>query len=163
MAKKKAQVRVKLSPNAYAAYRELDSGKYTARANRLRKTEVGFGLLLLWNVVEMMLKLIRYNDKLKDGWPDKLNFINANWEPLKRIKGLNATAYNNILGSQKSSLWKYRNQIAHTGKEVETEKADLYWSDANFLIARLVESLPNKQDVLTKKRRSDAQLKRKKN
>jgi hypothetical protein len=162
MTKVKTQVRVKLRPNAYAAYREIENGRYKTRASRLHKIEAGFGLLLLWNVVEMMLKVIRYNDKIKDGWPDILNFINANWGPLKRIKSIDAKAYQNILGSQGTSLWKFRNQIAHTGKEVVPQKAEQYWSDVNFVIERLTECLPSKQDLLAKKRRSDAQKNRNK-
>lgn len=157
MAKSK-QSASRLSNHAYAAYRSLEDGRHIQRANNLRKTEPSFGLLLLWNVIEMQLKLIRYHDRIKDGWPDKLNFMNASWGPLNRIKSIDKNKYSKILGGQSSSLWKIRNQIAHTGKEIDTSKVNQYWVDALFVIERLYEHLPTREDTLAKKKRSDAQL-----
>jgi hypothetical protein len=157
MAKSK-QSACRLSNHAYAAYRSLEDGRHIQRANNLRKTEPSFGLLLLWNVIEMQLKLIRYHDRIKDGWPDKLNFIVANWTPLKRINSINKDIYKNVIGGKSSSLWRIRNQIAHTGKEIDTSKVNQYWVDALFVIERLYEHLPTREDTLAKKKRSDAQL-----
>ncbi len=154
--------KVRLNHHAYEAFNEIERGKLVVRAEKLRILEPGFGLLLLWCQIEMMLKLIRYYDKIKDGWPDKLCFINAKWSPLSRIKGINKGSYENILGSKSSSLWKYRNRIAHTGKTIEKAQADKYWKDAMFVLERISEHLPTRESVLTKKRRSDAQLNRKK-
>ena len=152
----------KLSPQAYTAFTALADDRLVQRANKLKNFEPTFGLLLLWNLIELQLKVIRYNDKIKNGWPDKLNFITSSWSPLKRIKGIDKNKYINVLGSQNTSLWKIRNQVAHTGYEIKKADAEQYWENATFMIARLAEHLPSRESTLAKKRRSDAQLFRKK-
>lgn len=153
---------VRLSTKAYTAFKEIEEEKFISRSEKLLDSESGFALLLLWCQIEMMLKVIRYGDKIKYGWPSELNFIRASWAPLNRIKGINKAAYENILGTSSNSLWKYRNVIAHSGKEVEKTEAMKYWKDVIFVIDRLSEHLPTREALSAKKRRSDRQLNRKK-
>lgn len=143
---------------ANAALKYLKEGNHKDRANQLKTREPGFGLLLLWNVIELQLKLIRYHDKIKEGWPIKLVFIQRNWTPLKRLSEQDGTKYNNILGSQKNSLRKLRDEIAHTGKYIDKGTADTYWEDALFVIDCLQTTLPTRDSILEKKKRSDAQV-----
>ncbi|MBO2569370.1 hypothetical protein [Shewanella algae] len=146
-----------IATRANEAYVALKNNRYQARASRLIDIEPGFALLLLWCEVEQMLKLIRYSDKIKDGWPDKLNFIRSSWGPLKRIKGIDAVAYEIVLGAQDNSLWKQRNVIAHSGQQMTKEKALQYWSCVEKVNSLLRDELPCREDLITKKMRSDAQ------
>ncbi|AXQ15856.1 hypothetical protein KE622_12650 [Shewanella algae] len=99
MAKKGSQSkRVVIATRANDAYRALRENRYQPRALHLRDLEPGFALLLLWCEIEQMLKLLRYFDKIKDDWPEKLNFIRSSWGPLRRIKGIDAEAYTVVLG-----------------------------------------------------------------
>lgn len=152
--------RVKLHHKAYEAFRLIERGKHQTRAYRIKDIEAGFALLLLWNLIELLLKLARYNEKIKDEWPNQLDFINARWSVLARIKHLNLNAYNITFGTNEKSLRKLRDRIAHTGELIDAEISEVYWDHAVFVIDRLMESIPNRDTMLAKKRRSDAQLNR---
>ena len=59
-----------------------------ALVNALQKLEAigeqSFAILLYWNRVEALLKVLRYFDNIDKEYPDKLDFINLNWGVLKK-------------------------------------------------------------------------------
>ncbi len=153
--------RSRLHERAYVSFKLLEEQRYQARATRLFDEEPSLAVFLLWCNIEVLLRLHKYHHKIQEPWPDKLGFIRASWGPLKHIKGLDADAYNAIFNSQKS-LWKQRNEIAHTGKYIPKDDVVHFEKYANFVIDSLSSNLPTRDDFLTKKKRSDAQKNRKK-
>ena len=149
-----------LPKRANDSYQSLREDKYLVRAKKIFPMEPGFALLLLWCKLEILLKLNRYNTHIKEPWPDKLYFIRANWGPLAHIKSLDKEAYNLILGTNSTSLWKLRNEIAHSGKKIDKDVANQYWKSVTWVSDRLKDSLPSRDDMLAKKRRSNAQIKK---
>ena len=152
--------RSRLHERAYASFKLLEDQRYQARATRLFDEEPSLAVFLLWCNIEVLLRLHKYHHKIQEPWPDKLGFIRASWGPLKHIKGLDADAYNAIFSSQKS-LWKQRNEIAHTGKYIPKDDVAYFAKHANFIIDNLSSNLPTRDEFLTKKKRSDAQKNRK--
>lgn len=153
--------RSRLHERAYASFKLLEKQRYQARATRLFDEEPSLAVFLLWCNIEVLLRLHKYHHKIQEPWPDKLGFIRASWGPLKHIKGLDADAYNAIFSGQKS-LWKQRNEIAHTGKYIPMDDVAHFAKYANFVIDNLSSNLPTREEFLTKKKRSDAQKSRKK-
>lgn len=149
----------RLHTQAYEAFKLLEEQKYETRATHLFDFEPSLAVFLLWCNIEVLLRLNKYYHKIQEPWPDNLSFINANWEPLKYIKGINADAYNAIFVGPKS-LWKIRNKIAHTGKFIEKHEVIHFVEYAKFVIDCLNSVLPKRSDFLAKKKRSDAQRNR---
>ncbi|MEZ8465422.1 hypothetical protein AB6D04_14270 [Vibrio splendidus] len=150
-----------LHKRAYSSFKLLEEQRYQIRATRLIDDEPSLAVLLLWCNIEVLLRLHKYHHKIQDNWPEKLVFITANWEPLKHIKGLDADAYNAIFSGPKS-LWKQRNEIAHTGKYIPKDDVAHFVKHANFVIDNLFSNLPTREEFLIKKKRSDIQKNRKK-
>ncbi len=153
--------RSRLHDQAYVSFKLLEEQRYQARATRIFHEEPSLAVFLLWCNIEVLLRLHKYHHKIQEPWPDKLGFIRASWGPLKHIKGLNNDAYNAIFNGPKS-LWKRRNEIAHTGKFIEEHDVAHFVEYANFVIDNLNSNLPKREDFLAKKKRSDAQKNRKK-
>lgn len=153
--------RSRLHKRAYASFKLLDEQRYLARASRLIDSEPSLAVMLLWCKIEVLLRLHKYYHKIQEDWPDKLVFIRSDWGPLKHIKGLDSNAYNSIFSGEKS-LWKQRNEIAHTGKFIPKEDVVHFVQHANFIIENLRSTLPTREAFLIKKKRSDAQKNRKK-
>lgn len=151
--------RSRLHEQAYASFKLLEEQRYQARATRIFNDEPSLGVFLLWCNIEVLLRLHKYHHKINEPWPDKLSFIRASWGPLKHIKGLNVDAYNAMF-SGADSLWKRRNEIAHTGKFIEECEVRHLVEHANFVIDNLSTNLPKREEFLLKKKRSDAQKNR---
>ncbi|OBU03962.1 hypothetical protein AYY16_13025 [Morganella psychrotolerans] len=141
----------KLHKQADEYFKLLEEQKYEKRATHIFGCEPSLAVFLLWCNIEVLLRLNKYYHKIQEPWPDKLSFINANWAPLKHIKGINVDAYNAIFGSSKS-LWKIRNEIAHTGKFIEEHEVIHFVEYAKFVIDRLNSELPKRSDFLVKKK-----------
>lgn len=69
---------VKLAQRAYDANKLIEDSSFKQSAKKLETIEDrGFALTLYWNQIETALKLMHYDCKIKDGWPDKLSFIGS--------------------------------------------------------------------------------------
>lgn len=151
-----------LRKEAYTSFKLLEEQRYQARATRILDEEPSLAVFLLWCNIEVLLRLLKYHHKIQEPWPKKLDFIRPNWGPLKHIKGINSDAYDTIFKANES-LWKRRNEIAHTGKFIEKQEISHFLEHANFVIDNLNSNLPKREDFLAKKKRSDAQRNSKKN
>lgn len=152
----------KLAQRAYDAKKLVEDSSFKQRAKKLESIgELGFALILYWNQIEVALKLMYYDYKIKDGWPDKLNFINTTWKPLSQLKANDLLKFNLILSSSNDSLWKLRNKIAHQGDNtLPITEYEKYVEAAQWVTAQLKQKVPNLERVRDKKRHSDAQLHR---
>lgn len=103
---------------------------------------------------------MRYDYNIKDGWPDKLTFISPTWKPMQDLKRNNLAKYELILSGSSNSLWKIRNKIAHEGHNVSITEYSKYVEAALWVISELKMKIPNVERLSDKKRRSDAQLKK---
>lgn len=73
-----------LNKKAVSAIECIENTNFTQRTKQLESIgEWGFAILLYWNQIEMALKVIRYGDSIKDGWPDKLN---SRWRMIQHLK-----------------------------------------------------------------------------
>lgn len=146
----------KLARKAHDAILLTEDSKYKQRAIKLESIgERGFALILHWNQIESALKLIRYGDSIKNGWPDKLD---RKWKSIQNLKKDNPPSYELVLGSSNKSLWKIRNGIAHEGRNMPADDYGKYVEGAMWAIAKLKQEIPNIERLRDKKRRSDAQL-----
>lgn len=145
---------------ANAALARATDTSYKSHVEKLwSDKEFAFALLVLWCQIEARLKLIRYYDKIKDGWPDKLTFIRKDWTPLKRIFNENESYYTLVFVGEKS-LWKLRDQIAHTACKIDPQKAVPLFDAGEWVLGYLNGVLPQRKALLKKKRNSDAQINR---
>lgn len=154
----------KLAQKAYGAIRLIEDFSFKQRARKLESMgERGFALILYWNQIEMALKLIRYGYDIKDGWPDKLDFLGTTWKPLQTLKIGNRIKYDLALSCSNNSLWKTRNEIAHEGSNVSVADYSRFVEAALWVISELKLMIPNVERLREKKRRSDTQLAKIKN
>jgi hypothetical protein len=153
----------KLAQRAYDANKLIGDASFKQRTNQLESIgERGFALILYWNQIETALKLIRYGYAIKDGWPDKLDFLGTTWKQLQNLKMGARVKYDLILSPSNSSLWKTRNKIAHEGSNVSDADYKKFVEAAAWIILELKPMIPNLERLRAKKRRSDSQLARKK-
>lgn len=153
----------KLAQKAYSAIRVVEDTCYKQRVMQLELIEErGFALILRWNQIESALKLIRYGYSIKDGWPDKLDFLGTTWKPLQNLKKDDPLNYELVLGNSNESLWKIRNGIAHEGINVSVDDYNKNVEGSIWAISKLKQEIPNVERLRDKKRRSDAQLQKKK-
>lgn len=117
-----------MNDKAKKAYKILsEDNSYKIRIQNLEKAkEYGFAILILWNRIEITLKLLKYYD-LDPTYPDKLDFIHGNWKVLKNAKLYNIECYNKIINRNDSkSLWKLRDRIVHASYNIEKESFEDY-------------------------------------
>lgn len=153
----------KLAQRAYDANRLLEDSSFKQRAKQLESIgERGFALILYWNQIETALKLMQYGYAIKNGWPDKLDFLGTTWKPLQNLKMGDRVKYDLVLSCSNSSLWKTRNEIAHEGSNISVADYSRFVEAALWAISELKLMIPNLERLREKKRRSDAQLARKK-
>lgn len=147
-----------LDSKAASSIRLINDTSFNQRAKKLESIgEYGFALVFYWNQIEAMLKLIRYGDSIKDGWPERLN---RRWSTLQNLKSDHPEKYDLVLGSSNASLWKARNGIAHEGLNVSVDSYRKYVEAALWMLAELRQSVPSLEQLLATKHRSDAQRKR---
>lgn len=80
--------------------------------------ENGFALIVKFVRIEAALKLLRYEYNGRKTWPDRLDFLNANWQPLRDLKRSSERNYDTLIGSGGKSILKIRNQIAHEAMNI---------------------------------------------
>ncbi len=141
---------IKLSTKAYSAIRLLEQTIYKQRAAKLEKNgEWGFALILYWCQIEAALKLTRYGYNIEK-WPDKLDFLNANWGPLKRLKRDSSTDYDLIFGTAGTSLLNRRNGIAHEGLNLSAVEYNKYLDLARWAILKMEKEVPKVEKLREK-------------
>lgn len=150
---------IRLAQRAHDALRVLSDNAIEKRIKQLEAIEErGFALLLSWNQIETALKLMRYEEAIKDGWPETLRFLST-WTPLHAMKKISPEKYGLVLGSSTCSLWKTRNRIAHEGHNVPVDNYREYLVAALWVISELQKQIPTLESLRVKKHHSDVQLK----
>lgn len=153
--------RTTIHPKAIEALKRCGDTSYKSRVNKLWTAEEhAFALLTIWCQIEMRLKLIRYLGRIKEDWPDKLDFIRKNWGPLDCLAKENSVYYAKTFVGDKS-MWKLRNIIAHSASQIEKEQAEPLREATEWTLSQLIITTPNKEALLRKKRNSEAQTNRK--
>lgn len=144
-----------LDPKAASSIRLIEDATFNQRAKNLESIgEYGFAIIFYWNQIEASLKLIRYGDSIKDGWPDRLD---RRWRTLQRLKSDHLEKYDLVLGSSNGSLWKTRNGIAHEGLNVTVDGYSKYVEAALWVLAELRQTVPSLEQLIETKHRSDSQ------
>lgn len=150
-----------LSKKAISCANLVNQQIYKQRFSELVKIgEFGFALMLLWNQIESAIKLVRYYDRISDGWPDNLDFLRASWKPLKELRNKDPNSYRLIFGKEVTCLYGLRNLIAHESKNVSISEFNGLINAARWVILNLSHVTPNLERIRERKRRSDAQLHR---
>lgn len=150
-----------ISKKAISCANLVNQQSYKPRSSEFMKIgEFGFALILYWNQIESAIKLIRYYDRISDGWPDNLDFLRASWKPLKELRNKDPNSYKLIFGKEISCLYGLRNFIAHESKNVSIDEHDRLIPAARWVISNLSHMTPNIERIRERKRRSDAQLHR---
>ncbi len=147
---------IKLSPKAYGAYRQIQDTGYKNRAANLETLgEFGFAFVLYWNQIEAAVKLARYGFDVS-AWPDKLDFLNANWGPLKRLKADNNMSYELVFGKGSKSLRSRRNAITHEGAILSDEDYQRCIALSRWAIEHLQKEVPKVEKLIERKRRMES-------
>jgi hypothetical protein len=111
---------------------------------------MGFALLLRFTQVEAALKILRYWEKTSDGWPDRLQFVHANWKPLRDLKALNPPWYSSLIGAAGNSLQENRNRIAHEGSQLDIQVYQGHIDTAEWALGELQRRIPSRNDLKSK-------------
>jgi len=119
-----------------------EDNSYKIRMQNLEKSEeYGFAILILWNRIEVTLKLLKYYDQ-EPLFPDKLDFIHGNWKVLKNVKTYNIDCYNKIINKNDSkSLWKLRDRIVHASYNIEKNSFEEYKTHASQFLSIISQNL----------------------
>ena len=143
-----------LSPKAYDAYRLMADSEYKSRAENLANiSEYGFAALCFWNQVEVHLKLVRYGDRVVDGWPDRLDFVGLKWKIIKEVEALAPEDYSRVLANHPQSLRKKRDLIAHQSCKITKEEYFGFRSSSLQILRCLADKVIPKEKVLDKKKK----------
>lgn len=152
---------IELDKKAVSSARLIEDTTFYLRAKKLESIgEFGFAIIFYWNQIEASLKLIRYGDSIKEGWPDRLD---RRWRTLQRLKSDHLEKYDLVLGSSSGSLWKTRNGIVHEGHNVADAIYRKYVEAALWLLEELQQTIPSLEQLKETKHRSDSQRTRIKN
>lgn len=148
----KKKIVVRLSNNAYEAFKILEDTSYKRRIVELeRANELSFALLIYWNRNELALKLGWYYQKIEEAFPMKLDFIDKRTSFIKSIYSINPKCYDCILEGT-NSVWKLRNKIAHASYQITRLDYDKY-KEQIVIFEKIVRSLiPDRISYLIKKK-----------
>jgi hypothetical protein len=156
-------MQIRLGSKVTKAFENIYDPQYKNRIKKLEKVdEYSFAILIYWNIVEALLKVLKYYDKIDQEYPDKLNFISRRWRILKYPSINNSEYYKLILGSGKKTancLWGIRDRIVHANHEIEEDKYKSLKEAVIWLIGALRTNLP---DSKTAARQQFLQHKKKK-
>lgn len=86
----------------------------------------------------------------KYGWPDRLDFLQANWAPLRDLKASDPSKYASLIGAGGRSLGEMRNRIAHEGHCFDESEYVALASMADWALNALRARLPARHEVRTK-------------
>jgi len=142
----------RLVQRAYDSFNILADDSYKSRMANLTKVgEYGFAILILWNRMEITLKLLRYYNDMPE-FPDQLNFITRKWTILNNVFNCNTENFKLILDRGNStSLWKIRDKIAHASCELDSVDFEKYKIAANQVLALLSQNLLPLNDYKAKR------------
>lgn len=148
--KEPEKIKKRLHKKFYEAYKILEDTSYKQRIKPLENIEeYGFALLIKWNRIEMLLKLLRYVYTW-ESYPDKLDFIRRNWGPLNHIYNLDDKCYKYIIDKEnKVSLWNLRNKIAHASYNISKHEYETYKSYADKFYNLLEQNKQTKEEYTT--------------
>lgn len=137
---------VRLLKKAITALKAVYDTSYKARVLGLESIdEYSFALLIYWNRVEAILKVLKYYNHIEEPYPDKLNFINRSWGILKTAYNNDSAMYENVLGvggKTTDCLWSIRDQIVHANYAVEKERYGTLKESVIWLSNSLTTNLP---------------------
>lgn len=140
-----------LSPKCDRAFGVLSDERLSRRVRTCeRASEFGFALLLLFVQIEAMLKILRYWQMAKNGWPDRLDFLTANWAPLRDLKASNPADYAVLIGSSGRSLREIRNRVAHEGHCFQHNEYVALASAARWALTELRVRMPARHELRAK-------------
>lgn len=140
-----------LNKKCKKAFEIISDEKFSSRIKYLeRSQEFGFALLLKFIQIEASLKIIRYWEKTKDGWPDQLVFLRASWAPLRDLKATNPSNYDSLIGAGGNSLRELRNHIAHEGSCFDEMQYRVHEGVSNWALAELRNRLPAQHELKEK-------------
>lgn len=139
------------SPKCDRAFALLSDKHLGARVRTCeRVSEFGFALLLRFVQLEAALKILRYWHRAKDGWPDTLSFLQANWTPLRDLKAADPLGYASLIGAGGQSLREMRNRIAHEGHSLEKSRYVALAGVADWALIALRARLPARHEMRSK-------------
>ena len=139
------------SPKCERAFNLLEDETLPSRVRACeRASEYGFALLLRFVQIEASLKILRYWQKAKDGWPDRLDFLRANWAPLRDLKAADPSKYDSVIGVGGRSLREMRNRIAHEAHTVAETEYRALAGVADWALVALRNRLPARQEARKK-------------
>lgn len=152
MSNKKPPVR--LSTKALTALNNTYCTEFKKRASELENIqEYSFSIILYWNRLEAILKVLYYYKHIDKEYPDKLNFIKRNWSVLKNAHNNNPNNYILVLGDggkSRGSLWHTRDRISHANHTIDRGQYDKYKVAISWLIDQLIANLPASYEVAHK-------------
>ncbi len=131
--------------------RNAYSTDFKTRADNLERIqEYSFSIILYWNRLEAILKVLYYYKHIDKEYPETLFFINRSWSTLKNAYDGNQENYKTILGDRGKSigcLWHTRDLIVHTNHVVCSEQYKVFKSAVIWLINQLLSNLPPSQSA----------------
>lgn len=150
MAKPREPTSTRINTKCKRAYEILTDTRWLGRIQQCEGiSEFGFALLLHYVQLEAALKVIRYWDRLEDGWPDQIK-INANWKPLRDLKALDRSKYDLVIGRGGRSLREIRNRVAHEGILIGEKEYASFALTAKWAMVQLRSRLPSQTDLSRK-------------
>lgn len=145
---------IRLSVKALTALKNSYSTEWKERASKLEEIkEFSFSILLYWNRLEAILKILYYYKHIDKEYPDKLTFINRSWKVLGDVYNTNPSGYRLILGSggkTAGSLWHTRDRISHANHVIDCGEYSTYKEAVIWLIKQLITNLPASYEIAHK-------------
>ncbi|OQK17586.1 hypothetical protein AU255_06865 [Methyloprofundus sedimenti] len=142
---------IRLSTKAMTALRNVYDPSFKIRTKKLEDIqEYSFSILLYWNQIESLIKLLKYYKKIDEEYPDKLNFINRSWGILKNLHQANSNNYIIIFADGKKtseSLWGTRDRIAHASHIVTKEEYNQFKESAIWVFSQLFTNMAETFDL----------------
>ena len=151
MIKKKS---TRLSLKAYIALKEIYDFSFKKRVNKLEQAEeYSFSILLYWNRIEMLIKILKYHHKIDNSYPDRLNFINRSWGILKNLNSLDSKKYQVVFGDGKKTkecLWCVRDKIVHANYTLTKHEYEVFKEASKRAFEHLFTNMPETYDLARK-------------
>lgn len=142
----------RLENGAYDALKICNDREFTARVRFLVEyREFGLALLLEWIRIEAVLKLLKYHQRVGDGWPNNLKFLSANWKHLQMLKRDDETRYREVFGSGNTALRSVRNAAAHSRADISVFNYERLRNSGRWVYQSLSVQAPNAEALRRKK------------
>ena len=145
---------IRLSTKAMTALRNVYDSSFKKRTAKLEDVqEFSFSILLYWNQIEALIKLLKYYKNIDMEYPDKLNFINRSWGILKKLHKANSNHYIIIFDDGKktsNSLWGTRDRITHANHIVTEIEYSQFKISAIWVFNQLFTNMPETFDLAHK-------------